>query len=221
MTRAYPLEWPVGWPRTAETARRYGAFKSMSEGSRMARPVTIFAAMRRVTDELDRLGAKGVVVSSNLDRNRDGSPKSEQRRIADPGIAVYFAVKGQPRVLACDRYTEAAQNMAAIAAHIDALRTMLRHGVGTADQAFAGYAALPPPPGDGTPAAPQPRPWREVLGEWASLIDAANDETIRAALIDTAFKNLSKKAHPDAGGSDAAMAELNAARDQAKKEFGA
>jgi hypothetical protein len=124
-------------------------------------------------------------------------------------------------VLACHRYTEAAQNMAAIAAHIDALRTMLRHGVGTADQAFAGYAALPPPTGDAAPAAPRVRAWREVFGEWANAIDTTSDAEIRAALIETAFRNLSRKAHPDTGGSDAAMAELNAARDAAKKDFGA
>ena len=222
MTRAYPLAWPTGWPRTAADKRKPGHFKILSQEAgqswRRARAVTIHAAMRRVTDELDRLGAKSVTVSSNLDRNRDGSPSSRQQRIDDPGIAVYFAVKGEPRVLACDRYTDAAQNMAAIAAHIDALRTMMRHGVGTTEQAFAGYAALPPPAG-GAPGAPPKRPWREIFGKWADSIDALDDADARTLLLDVAYRRLAKEAHPDAGGSTERMTELNEALAEAKREI--
>lgn len=153
MPETYPLSWPTGWPRSTAQSRVRGRFKSVTRESyssgggtyTRARELTIYAAMRRITDELDRLGACGALVSSNLQRNNDGTPRSQQREPDDPGVAVYFQHKGQPRVLACDRYDRTADNMAAIAAHLDAMRTMLRHGVGTAEQAFAGYQALPPP----------------------------------------------------------------------------
>jgi hypothetical protein len=60
---------------------------------------------------------------------------------------VYFKLHGKDRVLACDKWDRVADNIAAIAAHIDAIRRQDRYGVGTIDQAFAGYSALPPPGG--------------------------------------------------------------------------
>jgi len=39
--------------------------------------------------------------------------------------------------------------------------------------------------------------------------------------IERAYRELAKRAHPDAGGSQEWMAELNAARDAAKRERGA
>lgn len=40
--------------------------------------------------ELRLLGAKGLVVSTNVELRLDGLPYSESRHIADPGVAVYF-----------------------------------------------------------------------------------------------------------------------------------
>lgn len=62
------------------------------------------------------------------------------------------------------------------------------------------YAMLPAP-------KTQRDPW-EVLG----LRPGAP-----AALIDAAYKTLANTAHPDKGGSDAAMQELNDARERAKQ----
>jgi hypothetical protein len=39
-------------------------------------------------------------------------------------------------------------------------------------------------------------------------------------LVEQNFRQKAKTAHPDAGGSDAAMAELNSARSQALQEIG-
>ena len=60
----------------------------------------------------------------------------------DPGVAVYFQLHDKERVLACDKWDTVADNIAAIAAHIDGIRRQDRYGVGTIDQAFAGYSAL-------------------------------------------------------------------------------
>jgi curved DNA-binding protein CbpA len=40
-----------------------------------------------------------------------------------------------------------------------------------------------------------------------------------AAAIDAAYRELAATAHPDRGGSDAAMARLNLARDQARQSL--
>jgi hypothetical protein len=92
-------------------------------------------------------------------------------------------------------------NLAAIAAHIAAIRAVDRYGVGTMEQAFAGYAALPP-------AREAARPWWEIL--WIGD-DASVEE------IQDAWRRLAKEHHPDAGGNPEFMAEINAARDAAMR----
>lgn len=124
-------------------------------------------------------------------------PRSGQPEPTDPGAAVYFKLKGKPRCLACDKWARVADNIAALAQHIDALRRIERYGVGTMEQAFAGYAALPPSPSD----------WWIVLGVPQEATDAQ---------IDDAYRQLARKSHPDAGGSHSEMARINAARDAAK-----
>lgn len=172
--------------------------------------LTIAAAVKRLYGELDRLGAREVVVSTNVQVRLDGMPYSDQRRIADPGAAVYFKLKGKDRVLACDRWTTVAGNLAAIAAHIGALRGMDRWGVGTIEQAFTGYTALPAP-GNGAK-----RSWRDVLrpaappgGQWTREI------------ADIAYRRLIAERHPDRGGTAEQAAELNAAIAEARQELGA
>ncbi|MEO1145569.1 MAG: J domain-containing protein [Cyanobacteria bacterium J06638_22] len=86
-------------------------------------------------------------------------------------------------VLACDRWLKIVDNTWAIAKHVEALRGQERWGVGTVEQAFAGYAALPS--GDRTPE------WWEVLGCNADT----SVETIKAH-----YRGLVKRHHPDVGG---------------------
>jgi hypothetical protein len=135
---------------------------------------------------------------------RDGTPRSEVRMPDDPGVAVYFQLHDKERVLACDKWDTVADNIAAIAAHIDGIRRQDRYGVGTIDQAFAGYSALPPPGGTSRPT----RPWHEVLGvnRFATLEEAEIE-----------YRRRAKVAHPDNGGSAEHMAELNAAIAEARR----
>src|SRR3546814_9453399 len=90
---------------------------------------TLFrSALDRLEAELTRLGARGIILSSNLERTLSGAPRSGQADPADPGVAVYFTLKGKDTVLACDRWYRAADNMVAIAKHIEAIRGMDRWG---------------------------------------------------------------------------------------------
>jgi hypothetical protein len=198
----YPLSWPSGWQRTPPNERRASNFSSrLASGNGRADLLTLATGLRRLVNELDRLRADAIVISTDVPVRRDGMPYASAALPKDPGCAVYFTLRRQPRVLACDRYTRLPDNMAAIAAHIDALRAIERYGVGTLDQAFAGYAALPAPVADAVQ-------WWDVLRveRTASLDDC-----------ESAFRRLARDHHPDRGGSHDDMAKLTSAIAVARK----
>lgn len=173
---AWPLSWPSGWPRTPAESRRRSAFM----------PTTIFHQVQETLDELRMLGvgASGIVISSNLRVKPDGVPYSKQARVDDPGVAVWFVLRGQERVLACDRWRNVEHNLRAIALHIAAIRGQDRWGVGSADQAFAGFVALPEQAG-GTP-------WWEYFGLEPDATEAE---------LHCAYRESAKFDHPDVCGT--------------------
>jgi hypothetical protein len=208
---SFPLEWPVGWRRTPADARRRATFHKIREVDyagiirKEKAGLDISDGLRRLDGELKRLNATQVVISSNLEVNRDGRPYTKQgKMLADPGVAVYFKLKGKALALACDKWSSAADNMAALAGHIEAIRAVDRYGVGTIEQAFAGYKALP---------ADTAANWRQVFGFVDGQLPTIDD-------VDRAFKTFARRAHPDAGGSNEAMAHLNRARVFALEELG-
>lgn len=189
---AQKLKWPFGWKRTV--FRSSSRFATTSTDS--SKRATHSRAVDFLQSELDHLGAKECVLSTNLETRIDGLPRSGQAQPSDPGAAVYFQLKGKSRVLACDTWNQVQCNIWAIAKHIEALRGIDRWGVGSIEQAFTGYAALPAP-GQGTGS----RAW-EILG-----IPAGSDEqAVRAA-----YKAKAMTAHPDRGGSLDAWHALNEA----------
>lgn len=219
MTNAtrYPLSWPIGWPRKSPAQRSRAKFKkgtrqyySNSPGSWLQNSaLTVPQGLARLGVELERLGARAVLVSTNVELNSHGDPRGGRREPDDPGAAVYFKLGGKDRVLACDRWDRTADNLAAIAAHIECVRGIDRYGVGTLDQAFAGYDALPPPI-----VTPAKRTWRQVFG-------IPEDMPATSSAIKEFYRDLATRRHPDVpGGSHEAMAQLNAARDEALKEIG-
>ena len=132
--------------------------------------------------------------------------RSDQREPDDPGAAVYWQEPTGPRkVMAIDLYNRVADNLAAIAATLEAMRAIERHGgAAILERAFTGFTALPPPI-----VAGMKRPWREVLGAHMAR-----------SSVEAAYRGLASKYHPDREGGDAEkMAELNQARDEALKEL--
>ncbi len=203
MTQAYPLQWPQGRPRTAWDVRRRSAFKDFGK------PLTIAVALGRLQAEIDRLGADVYVLSANLVLRLDGLPKSGQSEPSDPGVALYFQLGGKPHCLPCDTYDRAADNIAAIAKHIEATRAIERYGVASLSEMFAGFTALPAPGAK--------RSWRAVLGLTETSYPHA-PRIVTADMINEAYKRLAKIRHPDNGGSDEMMSELNVARADALRE---
>lgn len=187
---SYPLVWPVGWPRTKHRGpapfHRVSGAGGGGVGSRL---LSVSDALRRLLPELDRLGAYSVIISTNVRPTLAGLPGGSGND-ADPGVAVYFSLgdraAGDRKVLACDKWDRVADNIAAIAAHVEAIRGQQRWGVGTVAQAFAGYRALP-----------AIRNWWEILGV---APNASADEIKRAR------RKLLEQHHPDRPGGDSARA---------------
>ena len=91
-----------------------------------------------------RIAEDSIVISTDLKvRKADGLPASGQREPDDPGAALYFTWDDQPKVIAVDTFSRIPQNIAGIAASINALRALDRYGSGLMNTALTGFAALP------------------------------------------------------------------------------
>jgi hypothetical protein len=202
-----PLNWPAGKPRTLPHQRKRAAFGTKNGARWGVQSLTLYQARQRLDHELALLKVRAHVLSSNLILNKDGSPRSGQGEPADCGVAVYFELDGKPIALACDRWDRAADNVVAIAKHIEALRGQDRWGVGSIEQAFAGYAALP------APGQHARRPWRAVL-DLAGVGVALEGAEKR-------YRELAKIHHPSVGGDPQAWDELQTAIADARRELGA
>jgi hypothetical protein len=211
--KAYPLSWPEGWKRAKHRVR--AQFKKQREpryenGQTIRQGTTRLAvsdAVKRVLGELGRMGVKDddIIISTNVRLRLDGLPRSDEEP-GDPGVAVYWQKKGWPtmRTMAIDQYYRVADNLAAIAATLEAMRAIERHGGATIlERAFLGFAALP---------EKASQPWREVLGIEPS-------QTPTPDLIQSRFRALLKVHHPDVGGKDEDLLRITQARDAAMMEL--
>jgi hypothetical protein len=193
---AYPLTWPANWPRM--TSRKRASF------TKCKNRLTVHDGVYRVLGELAhfRVARDDIIISTNVRTRLDGTPRSDQPEPSDPGVAVYWEDRaGYTKVMAIDRYDRVADNLAAIAATLEAMRAIERHGGAMIlERAFTGFTALPPP---------KTTCW-DVLG-----IPPTKDEDA----IMARFRWLAKLHHPDNGGDHARMTEIIEARDQAMERI--
>ncbi len=194
MTQAYPLAWPLGIPRTDPARRASTTLKTALPG-----------ALKNVQDSLRRFGdatgkrVSDVVISSYYTLGVHNP--------ADPGVAVWFVWDGSERCIAVDRYPRLEQNLQAIHHVLEARVTEARHGgLQIVRQTFTGFVALPSPDMVGEKTC-----WQVLEIQPGADADAIRD----------AHKRLARQLHPDAGGSTAAMADINRARDAALAQVGA
>lgn len=202
---AYPLQWPNGWKRTRpdwRTTARFGrASRSTGAGWQHGRALTIAEGVERVRAELARMRIDDgdLVISTNLVLRLDGLPRSDQREPDDPGAAVYWRDgtdrAAAPRCMAIDRYDRVADNLAAIAATLDAMRAIERHGgAEILQRAFTGFLALEHGGAD----------------HWTVVFDVP--ATASPDAVRTAYHRARSKAHPDAAsGSVERFARVQAA----------
>jgi hypothetical protein len=200
----YPLTWPAGWKRTPPAERRRAQFKKKSWQTGGFSKLSVDQGTARILYELERLGARDVIISTNIKLRYDGLPRSDQKEPEDPGVAVYWKdAKGKDKSMPEDQYDRVADNLAALAATLEAFRTIQRHGgAPILDRAFTGFEALP-----------APRDWKVILG-------LSHLEAPMQAQAKEAYRRLCQERHPDRGGTHEQMAELNWAWDQAQQELG-
>ena len=209
MTQAYPLQWPQGWPRARFRKGAQFGKKDYNPGTmRSVRSLSIAEGTGRVVAELRALGVhQGKwIISTNLLLRNDGLPRSEQRAPTDPGVAVYWTRDGQAqKVMAIDVYDKVQDNLAAIAATLNAMRAIERHGgAQILERAFTGFDALP---------APDARDPYAIMGLQPGPFDAD--------ILAGKFRELAAKHHPDkAGGNIVAFQNLVWARDEIKRRNG-
>lgn len=183
MADAYPLQWPQGWERSK--IQRGSKFKAT--GSK---------AHKFLIEELSRLRASHVVVSSNVPLKADGTMRADREPL-DPGVAVYFTREGKQTVFACDRYDSIADNLQAIAKTIEAMRGIERWGAGEImERAFSGFKGLPAHASEGEDC------WK-VLGL---------PPMSPAHLVTLVHRDMIRKLHA-AGGDSESFARLNVSRD--------
>lgn len=198
---AYPLHWPIDWPRTAAHSRHHTARYK----------VTFTEARNHLIRQLQLLGARSgdIVLSTNIPVRRDGLPRAEHSEPLDPGVAAYWVEDGQPRNIACDHWATVRDNVRAVGLALDALRALKRSGATqVVARAYSGFAALPADGGGGGGS------WRKVLG-----LEGYGPRMSRA-FIERQYRFLVMANHPDRGGSSERMATINRAYEDALRELG-
>lgn len=169
---AYPLTWPIGYQRT--TNRIGSPFKQSME-----------KAQQFLRLEIERMGAKELIVSSNIPVRKDGMFFTDwmNRRIDDPGVAIYFKYRGKEVSMCCDQYARVWENVYALGKAIEALRGLERWGVSDfLNRAFTGFTALPPS------IVPEVNIWH-VIG-LTSKPDNVDD-------VKAAYRKKANEYHPD------------------------
>lgn len=189
---AFPLCWPSNKIRTPERERKSSGFGTRQEG--LSRSLSIYDASNRLQKELNaftkpgkqwRIPKDSVIVSTNIQVKKDGMPYSNYKEPRDSGVAVYFKLDGRDYCLPCDKWDRVADNLAAIAAHLGAMRGIERWGVGESHDVFTGFKALP----DSTMAEAQ---------VWQTL--GLPSKPAAEEFIHSAYKTMAKTVHPDMGG---------------------
>ena len=214
-TEAYPLKWPEGFPRTPDHERERARFGQKANYGCGKSSLTIFVARKRLQHEIQAFTRVGqtyrivpdmVVLSTNVPTRKDGLPYSNAREPDDPGVAVYLELDGEPHVFPCDKWDRVADNIAAIAAHLGAMRGIERWGVGDLHRVFAGFHALPPGTG-------------ESNGEdmWWVVLNVDSNAT--KAEVQSSYRRMRSQNHPDNGGDPSAFDRIQRAYKQASRNW--
>lgn len=124
----------------------------------------------------------------------------------DESALIIFYVNDEKHELKCSRFQRYRQNLRALYLILDELRLAHERGI-LSELARAAVAFLP-----AGSVETRKRPWYEVL----QVTPTTSPEVAKAS-----YQALAKQRHPDGGGSDEAMRELNAAWEEFEAARGA
>lgn len=168
----FPLQYPPQQKRTNKTKR--AKFMTASP----------FRASQELLHELKLLGAENLIISSNLKPRLSGDGFYANQRVEDHGIAIYFKLRGDNKVMACDKWDRAEHNIWALYLSIQAIRGLERWGGSEfLDGLFSGFKALPA--GDGEKAT-------------FNYFEGIEDQDV----LKKKYRELAREFHPDMSGGD-------------------
>lgn len=176
MHQRYPLHWPVGYKRTKN--RSSSRFKQTGENAQI-----------HLRNEIHRLGANNLIVSTNCQIRNDGYVYSDMSmaKLPDPGVAIYFNYKGKDVSMCCDTYLTVCENIYALAKGIEAIRAIERYGISEfMERAFTGFKELP--------ASSQVE-----LPNWWDILEVKPTATLDD--VKEAYRRLAIRYHPDKPGT--------------------
>jgi hypothetical protein len=194
------VDYPPAFQRTESADRRRTSKFS----------VTFHEAVQRIQTQLDRLGVDDWRLSTAAPHQKtDGMPYANASP-DDPSVVVRWSMDGQQYAVACDHYTDWRDNARAIGLYIEEKRKMSDRPVTTGQSEFA-TARLPSGDEDDDAiavGAGEPTLDREAA---ADLLGIAPDAPER--VVETAYQERVKAAHPDHGG-DGNVDRVREARDR-------
>lgn len=187
------------------------------------------AVVAMLRGELRHLAANQCFIEMAVrdgDIRNDGFIRSTARP-SHPGVRLSFVGRHGPLSYETAAWSLWEHNVYAIARTLRAQRMMSIDGCVRGDQAYRGWQALP-----GGAAPITAGEWATVeaaaeflcrtafgselsggTGEMKQFVDATLGRNGHAKDLDAVYRAAARKAHPDAGGSDALMANVNRARD--------
>jgi hypothetical protein len=182
------LPWPMGFRRTSRENIQPSNFK----------PRTLGEAAREAAHQARLLGGKDIVISVGFTPQNYHLDEYKGFPVEDQSVVLRIRFGDELSAFPCDRWKHIPENLWAIQSFLKTTRYQINWGVGELEHSFAGFKALP----ERTDSVD----CYGVLG----VTPTASETEIQAA-----FRRHALVLHPDRGGSNAAMAELINARDQA------
>lgn len=187
------LDWPQGWDRTPGHERERSSKFSASRGDTTEALATEMGRMN-----VDRWRADTGSGSSHTKSN--GLPKHTANP-NDPGFVLRWTKEGQDHAIACDHYATLDSNLRCVYLWVKDTRITGDRPVRTGSDQFAA-AQLPSGDEDAVTTRPPPH---EVLGIQPDAPEG---------LVQAAYREKMKEAHPDQGGTNQESKLVQWAREQ-------
>lgn len=187
------IDWPSGWDRTPAAERERSSKFSAPRGD----------TTEALATEMERLGVdkwRASTASGGTHTKGNGLPKYSANP-TDPGFVLRWTKEGEQHAIACDHYADLDSNLRAVYLWMKQTRITGERPVRTGS---ADFAAARLPSGDEDAITTRPPP-HEVL-------EVAPDAS--EAVVQAAFRERVKEAHPDQGGTSQEQQLVQWARDQ-------